>query len=114
MKTINSDIVNIKSGINVLIYKPVNIYDCILGDNVFIGPFVEIQRGAKIGNNTRIQSHTFICEDVVIGNDCFIGHNVTFANDLFRASSLLLPYELTASTRPPLVVMAFLSSIVPA
>ena len=87
MKTINSDIVNIKSGMNVLIYKPVNIYDCILGDNVFIGPFVEIQRGAKIGNNTRIQSHTFICEDVVIGNDCFIGHNVTFANDLFKNGS---------------------------
>ena len=87
MKTINSDIVNIKSGINVLIYKPVNIYDCILGDNVFIGPFVEIQRGTKIGNNTRIQSHTFICEDVVIGDNCFIGHNVTFANDLFKNGS---------------------------
>jgi acetyltransferase-like isoleucine patch superfamily enzyme len=49
----------------------------------FVGPFVEIQKGVVIGARTRIQSHTFICELVTIGDDCFIGHGVMFINDLF-------------------------------
>ncbi|MFZ4834461.1 acyltransferase [Rouxiella sp. Mn2063] len=71
-------------GKEVTIYQPANIYGCTLGDRVFIGPFVEIQKNARIGAGTRVQSHSFICEDVQIGNDCFIGHGVTFANDLFK------------------------------
>jgi len=63
--------------------EPCNIYGCEIGDNVFIGPFVEIQRGTVIGKNSRIQSHSFICEDTVIGDDCFIGHGVVFVNDKF-------------------------------
>jgi len=62
----------------------VNIYGCEFKDNVFVGPFVEIQKNTIIGNNTRISSHTFICEHVVIGDDCFIGHGVMFTNDLFQ------------------------------
>ena len=85
MKTYNSKIYNVDYGKNVKVIEPSNIYDCTLGDNVFVGPFVEIQKGVKIGNNTKIQSHTFICELVEIGEDCFIGHSVVFINDLFSS-----------------------------
>ena len=71
-------------GKNIIIVEPSNIYEAILEDNVFIGPFCEVQKGVTIGKNTRIQSHTFICELVSIGNDCFIGHGVMFINDLFE------------------------------
>lgn len=79
----NTDIVNVQLGENVRIVKPVNIYGCKIGNNVFIGPFVEIQKDVVIGDNSKIQSHSFICELVTIGNDCFIGHGVMFINDLF-------------------------------
>jgi acetyltransferase-like isoleucine patch superfamily enzyme len=74
----------IKTGKNCTVYEPSNLYECILGDNVTIGPFCEITRGVKIGNNTRVSSHSFICELVNIGNNCFIGHGVMFTNDLFK------------------------------
>lgn len=70
-------------GENVKVVQPVNIYGCKIGDNSFVGPFVEIQKDVSIGCNSKIQSHTFICELVTIGNDCFIGHGVMFINDLF-------------------------------
>ncbi len=63
---------NVASGENVVIYQPANLYDCTLGDNVFVGPFVEIQGHTRIGNDSKIQSHTFICEYVTIGERCFI------------------------------------------
>lgn len=75
---------NVTSGENVVIYQPANLYNCTLGDNVFVGPFVEIQGHTRIGNSSKIQSHTFICEYVTIGERCFIGHGVMFANDMFR------------------------------
>lgn len=75
---------NVSCGENVVIYEPVNIYDCRLGDNVFVGPFVEIQGNTQIGTDSKIQSHTFICQYVTIGSRCFIGHGVMFANDMFR------------------------------
>lgn len=75
---------NVTCGENVVIYEPANLYDCTLGDNVFIGPFVEIQGNTRIGDNSKIQSHTFICEYVTVERDCFIGHGVMFANDMFR------------------------------
>jgi acetyltransferase-like isoleucine patch superfamily enzyme len=70
-------------GENVTVVQPVNLYGCSVGDNCFIGPFVEIQKQVTIGDNCRIQSHSFICELVTIGNHCFIGHGVMFVNDLF-------------------------------
>ena len=76
-------IVNVKFGKNNTIIEPVNMYGCQTGDNVFIGPFVEIQKDVSIGNNCKVQSHSFICELVKIGNDCFISHGVKFINDLF-------------------------------
>lgn len=74
----------VRTGRRVQVLLPSNLYDCVLGDDVFVGPFVEIQRGVKVGNNSRIQSHSFVCELVEIGNDCFIGHGVVFINDLLR------------------------------
>ncbi|PAF44750.1 acyltransferase [Helicobacter sp. 11S02596-1] len=84
MTTIPSDLKNIAYGKNVSIITPCNLYGCTLGDNVFIGPFVEIQKDVTIGENTRIQSHSFICSLVTIGKDCFIAHGVMFINDLFE------------------------------
>ena len=74
---------DVSFGENVTVVEPSNVYGCSIGDHVFIGPFVEIQKKVVIGKRTRIQSHTFICELVTIGEDCFIGHGVMFINDLF-------------------------------
>ncbi len=71
-------------GEGVKVVKPVNLYGCNIDDNCFIGPFVEIQKRVNIGENTKVQSHTFICELVDIGHHCFIGHGVMFINDLFE------------------------------
>jgi acetyltransferase-like isoleucine patch superfamily enzyme len=78
-----ADIVNVRFGDNVTVVQPVNIYGCTIGDDVFIGPFVEIQKDVTISSGTRIQSHTFVCELVTIGRDCMIAHGVMFINDLF-------------------------------
>jgi len=80
----SAQIKDVTFGENVTLVEPVNLYGCQLGDNAFVGPFVEIQRDVTIGANTRIQSHAFICELVAIGNECFIGHGVMFINDLFQ------------------------------
>jgi len=76
-------IVEVTFGENVTIVQPVNLYGCAIGDSTSIGPFVEIQRGASIGKRCRIQSHTFICDMVTIGDDCFISHGAMFINDPF-------------------------------
>ncbi|MCL2065134.1 MAG: N-acetyltransferase [Candidatus Cloacimonetes bacterium] len=78
-----SDIINVNFGKGVKIVKPVNLYSCQIGDDCSIGPFVEIQADVIIGKRTKIQSHTFICSLVSIGDDCFIGHGVMFVNDKF-------------------------------
>jgi acetyltransferase-like isoleucine patch superfamily enzyme len=80
---LNASIRDVTCGERVRIVAPANIYECILGDDCFVGPFVEIQKGVKIGARTRIQSHAFICELVEIGEDCFISHGVMFVNDPF-------------------------------
>ena len=75
---------DVQFGEDVVVIRPVNLYGCRIGDKSFIGPFVEIQRDASIGSYTKIQSHSFICELVTIGDHCFIGHGVMFINDLFQ------------------------------
>jgi len=77
-------IVGVTFGKDVTVIQPVNMYGCAIGDETFIGPFVEVQRDVTIGRKCRIQSHTFICELVTIGDHCFIGHGVMFVNDLFK------------------------------
>ncbi len=68
--------------------EPVNIYGCSVGENSFIGPFVEIQSRVIIGKNTRISSHSFICEGVTIGDNTFVAHGVMFVNDVFNSESI--------------------------
>lgn len=77
-------VVNVTFGHDVTLVTPSNIYDCELGDGVFVGPFCEIQKGVTIGCRTRVQSHSLICELVQIGSDCVIAHGVVFVNDPFR------------------------------
>ena len=79
-----SDIREVQFGANVQIVEPCNLYGCSIGNNSFVGPFVEIQKGVVIGDFCRIQSHSFICELVTIGDHCFVGHGVMFINDLFH------------------------------
>jgi acetyltransferase-like isoleucine patch superfamily enzyme len=76
-------IVDVTFGKGVTVIEPVNLYGCTIGEDCFVGPFVEIQRGAIVGKRCRIQSHAFICELVLIGDDCFISHGAMFINDLF-------------------------------
>lgn len=76
-------IVNVTFGKEVMVVQPVNLYGCVIGDQCFVGPFVEIQKDVTIGARCRIQSHAFICELVTIGDDCFISHGAMFINDLF-------------------------------
>lgn len=80
-----SQITNVKFGKNVKVVEPLNIYGCEVGENSFIGPFVEIQKNVKIGKNCKVQSHSFICELVTIGDSTVIAHGVMFINDLFSA-----------------------------
>ena len=75
---------NVTFGERVKVVKPANLYGCIIGDDCFIGPFVEIQSGVRIGARCKIQSHSFVCELVTIGNDCVVAHGVMFINDLFQ------------------------------
>jgi UDP-2-acetamido-3-amino-2,3-dideoxy-glucuronate N-acetyltransferase len=78
---------DVKLGQDVKIFAFVNLYGCAIGDNSKVGTFVEIQKGAVIGRNCKISSHTFICEGVTIEDEVFIGHNVTFINDLYPRST---------------------------
>ena len=84
-RILSAGIVDVRFGENVRLVQPVNLYGCTIGDDCFIGPFVEIQRDAVIGRRCRVQSHAFICELVTIGDDCFISHGAMFINDAFVA-----------------------------
>lgn len=74
---------DVKLGRNVRLFGYANLYGCELGDDVKVGPFVEIQKGVKIGNRCKISSHSFLCQGVILEDDVFVGHSVTFTNDLY-------------------------------
>lgn len=74
---------DVKLGKGVRLFGFINLYGCEIGDDVKVGTFVEIQKGARIGNRCKISSHSFICEGVILEDEVFVGHNVTFINDLF-------------------------------
>ena len=84
---------NINLGENVSIVEPANLYGCTIGDNVKIGPFVEIQKDVTIGENSIVSSHSFICSGITIGKNTFIGHGVMFTNDTFD-SDLIENWQL--------------------
>lgn len=83
-KQLQVGILDVQFGQDVTVVEPCNLYGCTIGSNSFVGPFTEIQKQVVIGERCRIQSHSFICELVTIGNNCFIGHGVMFINDLFE------------------------------
>lgn len=68
-------------GTGVVVHAFTNLYGCEIGDETQIGTFVEVQRGARIGARCKIQSHSFVCEGVEIGDEVFVGHGVMFIND---------------------------------
>jgi acetyltransferase-like isoleucine patch superfamily enzyme len=74
---------DVKLGRDVVIYNFVNLYGCEIGDGTKIGSFVEIQKGARVGRNCKVSSHSFICEGVTIEDGVFIGHGVIFINDKY-------------------------------
>src|SRR3990172_5578363 len=80
---LHSQIRDVEFGLHVTVVEPVNLYECNIGDDCFIGPFVEIQKNVIIGERCKIQSHAFVCELVTIGDDCVISHGVMFINDPF-------------------------------
>lgn len=82
-RSVTASIRDVVVGEGVTIVEPTNLYECKLGDGVFVGPFCEIQRNVTIGARSRVQSHSFVCELVTIGDDCFVGHGVMFVNDRF-------------------------------
>jgi acetyltransferase-like isoleucine patch superfamily enzyme len=83
----HAGIINVTFGRHVSVIQPVNLYGCSIGDDCFIGPFVEIQKDVVIGRGCRIQSHSFICELVQIGDECVVAHGVMFINDTFQTGS---------------------------
>ena len=80
-------IVDVTFGRNVTVVEPVNLYGCIIGEDTFVGPFVEIQKDVKIGRNCRIQSHSFICELVTMGDHVIVAHGVMFINDPYTSGA---------------------------
>jgi acetyltransferase-like isoleucine patch superfamily enzyme len=82
-RLLRSQIRDVQFGVNVTVVEPVNLYECKIGDDCFIGPFVEIQRNVIIGNRCKIQSHALVCEFVNIGDDCVVSHGAMFINDTF-------------------------------
>jgi acetyltransferase-like isoleucine patch superfamily enzyme len=79
---------DVRLGVNVKLANFVNLYGCEIGENTKIGTFVEVQKNATIGRNCKIQSHSFICEGVIIEDDCFVGHSVTFINDTYPRATI--------------------------
>jgi len=93
-KILYTQVRDVAFGKNVTVVEPGNLYECKFGDDCFIGPFVEIQKGVVIGNRCKIQSHSFVCELVRIGDDCIISHGVVFINDPFQLVARHMEIEI--------------------
>ncbi|MCU0934547.1 MAG: N-acetyltransferase [Gammaproteobacteria bacterium] len=93
--------VDVRFGANVRVFDPqlVNLFGCEIGDDSFVGPFVEITRGAVIGKRCKIESHSFICTAVTIEDDVFVGHGVMFTNDLYPKCDRHVEYRPTRVRR---------------
>jgi acetyltransferase-like isoleucine patch superfamily enzyme len=80
---------DVKLGSNVVLGKFINLYGCEIGANSKIGAFVEVQKNARIGDNCKISSHTFVCEGVTIEDKVFVGHGVVFINDSYPRATIV-------------------------
>jgi UDP-2-acetamido-3-amino-2,3-dideoxy-glucuronate N-acetyltransferase len=74
-------LIDVEFGAGVVVHSFTNLYGCRIGKDTHIGAYVEVQRGAEIGANCKISSHTFICDGVTIEDEVFVGHGVVFVND---------------------------------
>lgn len=74
-------------GNNAYVASFVNLYGCKIGDDVKIGAFVEIQKNVQVGDRCKVQSHSFLCEGVILESEVFIGHGVIFINDKYPRST---------------------------
>lgn len=92
---------DVKLGINVTIFDKalVNLFGCVIGDETFVGPFVEITRGVTVGARCKIESHSFICDSVTIEDDVFVGHGAMFTNDLYPKNERRVRYLPTVVRR---------------
>jgi UDP-2-acetamido-3-amino-2,3-dideoxy-glucuronate N-acetyltransferase len=88
---IDADVV-LGQGVKIFAPDLVNLFGCRIGDGSFVGPFVEITRGVVVGRNCKIESHSFLCTDVVIEDNVFIGHGVMFTNDLYPRTDRMVEY----------------------
>ena len=92
---------DVEFGENVVVLSFTNLYGCRIGDNTRIGPFVEVQRGATIGSNCKVQSHSFVCDGVEIRNRVFVGHGTMFINDnVPRATTVSGELQTSADWTP--------------
>jgi len=80
--------VTLEEGVVIFHRDLVNLYGCHVGADTKIGAFVEIQKGATIGQRCKISSHSFVCEGVTIEDDVFVGHGVMFINDPYPRATL--------------------------
>ncbi len=96
---------DVELGRDVKVYDFVNLYGCKIGDGTKIGTFVEIQKGARVGKNCKISSHSFICEGVTIEDEVFVGHGVMFINDRYPRATAdgRLQTEVNWEVAPTLV-----------
>jgi len=78
---------DVRLGERVRLSPFVNLYGCEVGADTRIGAFVEVQRGATIGQRCKISSHSFVCSGIVIEDEVFVGHGVVFINDRFPRAS---------------------------
>ena len=103
---------DVTAGEGVTIVEPSNLFECELGDGVFVGPFVEIQRGAKIGARTRVQSHAFICELVTIGEDCFVSRGGPARGDKSLWRSTVIGNRVSIGTNATIMPVEICDDVV--
>ena len=63
---------------------------CQLGAGVALGAFVVLGENVTLGKNTIVLPHTYISDDVVIGNECYIHDNVSIYSGITIGNRVIL------------------------